>query len=343
MLCKECCDRVSAVKAGTPAGQCKFAWGCKRTCQRVGRAPIGLCERHMQFLLDSAALAGKQDILKRESVRLVKVQSSNCAYIYRERCCGYEVGDSCQLPAHSSSSEPSPFCKHHMMEVDAVESALETLRDHLSWYLQSEVYKKSLSRPTTPRSFIEVKKDTPKNREELCRSILERLTGKPFPKSRPSWLKHQTTNRLLELDGYCKELQIAFEHDGAQHHDPNAAFAGSKEDFKKQQERDILKNHYCQENGVKLIRVTHDIPANKIEEYLLSQLPPGVVVSKRSKTKSVDEATSGLSSLTMAPSTTPEKTRELKSHRTSKPPKDKEHLYQKSKMIAGGYVWVLRK
>lgn len=337
MLCKECCDRVSGVKSNAAAGQCKFAWGCKRLCQRVGRVSIGLCKRHVQFLIDSAALTGKQDILKRDSVRVVKpdtaqVADSGCAYIYREKKSGYEPGDSCQIQV----ARDSQFCKYHTLEVEATEVALKTLKDSLSWYLQSDVFKKSLSRVTTQQPNEEVV-NTPKSREELCRTILERLTGKPFPKSRPSWLRHQATNRLLELDGYCKELQVAFEHDGAQHHDPNAAFAGSKEDFKKQQERDVLKSHYCQENGVKLIRVPYDMPVSKIEEYLVRQLPASALVTRIDK--SVEQVASSLSSTSI----TPGRPRELKTHRSSKPPKDKQHLYQKTKMSDGGYVWVLKK
>jgi hypothetical protein len=51
----------------------------------------------------------------------------------------------------------------------------------------------------------------PKN-EILCREIFEKLLpGHKFPKANPSFL------RGLELDGYCKELGIAFEYNGSHH------------------------------------------------------------------------------------------------------------------------------
>jgi hypothetical protein len=48
--------------------------------------------------------------------------------------------------------------------------------------------------------------------EKLCRKYLEKETGCKFPKTRPICL------RKLELDGYCKELNLAFEYNGIQHY-----------------------------------------------------------------------------------------------------------------------------
>ena len=61
--------------------------------------------------------------------------------------------------------------------------------------------------------------------EERCRAIFERLLNQKrvgehllFKKVRPSWLINHETGFCLELDGYCKQLKLAFEYDGIQHH-----------------------------------------------------------------------------------------------------------------------------
>jgi len=53
--------------------------------------------------------------------------------------------------------------------------------------------------------------------EEICRVYFEQMFLNSFPKKKPKWLKNSRGN-LMELDGYCKELKIAFEHNGEQHY-----------------------------------------------------------------------------------------------------------------------------
>ncbi len=55
------------------------------------------------------------------------------------------------------------------------------------------------------------------NSERICKDILERMFGKPFLKAKPAWLLNGRGKRM-ELDGYCEELQIAFEYHGIQHY-----------------------------------------------------------------------------------------------------------------------------
>jgi hypothetical protein len=53
--------------------------------------------------------------------------------------------------------------------------------------------------------------------EELCREFFNLYFKNNFIKIRPSWLKNPHTGYMLELDGYCEALNLAFEYQGEQH------------------------------------------------------------------------------------------------------------------------------
>lgn len=53
--------------------------------------------------------------------------------------------------------------------------------------------------------------------ERICREYFEQIFKKPFPNVRPKWLLGNK-GFSLELDGYCSELNLAFEHNGMQHY-----------------------------------------------------------------------------------------------------------------------------
>jgi hypothetical protein len=89
--------------------------------------------------------------------------------------------------------------------------------------------------------------------EEICRAHFEQIFDKKFIKIRPKWLESPISGYKLELDGYCEDLLLAFEHQGAQHYEK--CFNMTDEDLKKRQEYDELKLKICNENNVKLIQI----------------------------------------------------------------------------------------
>lgn len=99
--------------------------------------------------------------------------------------------------------------------------------------------------------------------ELLVREICEKLLGKKFIKIRPNWLKNNETNCNMELDLYNEELKLAFEYDGEQHHRFINYFHASREDFIKQQKKDLLKQQLCIDNDITLIRVPYSIKLNE--------------------------------------------------------------------------------
>lgn len=101
--------------------------------------------------------------------------------------------------------------------------------------------------------------------EGECRRIIEEITGKEFIKSRPSWLNG------LELDGYCEELELAFEYNGQQHYEYSEHFhRGDIGKFEDQVERDRIKLEICTKRGIKLIVIPYTVEDKR--EYILSQL-----------------------------------------------------------------------
>ncbi len=107
--------------------------------------------------------------------------------------------------------------------------------------------------------------------ESMCRTILESILKRSFPKSKPDWLVNPQTGRKLELDGYNEELKLAFEFDGTQHYQKSTGYMGTKYD--QIQYRDKIKNQLCYNNDVFIIRVKYSEYKNKnIEKYIADKL-----------------------------------------------------------------------
>lgn len=80
-------------------------------------------------------------------------------------------------------------------------------------------------------------------------------------------LKHKTK---LRIDLYLCDLNIAIELDGRQHYEPIKFFGGEKT-FERIKLRDHIKDKYCKENNIKLIRIRYD-EINNIEKILKKAL-----------------------------------------------------------------------
>lgn len=97
--------------------------------------------------------------------------------------------------------------------------------------------------------------------ERLCRAAMESYFGVSFPRARPQFLER------LEYDGYNPQLNIAFEHDGAQHF--SARWLGHNH-FLDVQKRDCKKNNLSRKNGILLVRF-HDLSRKKRKEQYLKK------------------------------------------------------------------------
>lgn len=91
--------------------------------------------------------------------------------------------------------------------------------------------------------------------EKMTRQLFEEIfNGYSFDKSRPDWLINPETNCKLELDGYNKQLKLAFEYQGQQHYDAIKLWGGKK-NLESIQRRDKIKRKLCKTNGVTLVEI----------------------------------------------------------------------------------------
>lgn len=89
--------------------------------------------------------------------------------------------------------------------------------------------------------------------ERITRHYFSQLFGYDFPKSRPKWLKNKDGNRM-ELDGYCRSLGLAFEHQGEHHYSEKPHYS-DRVKLKKRRRDDETKRSLCKKNDVVLIEV----------------------------------------------------------------------------------------
>lgn len=122
-------------------------------------------------------------------------------------------------------------------------------------------------------SFPKPKKKKFLKSENRCKVIFEKIFNKKFPSIRPDFLKNPITGLNLELDGYCEELKLAFEYQGAQHskYIPHFHRTGPQE-FMYQVKKDEYKAKLCKLRGIDLIHIPHYIHYDKLEEYILRTL-----------------------------------------------------------------------
>ena len=107
--------------------------------------------------------------------------------------------------------------------------------------------------------------------ERICRALLERMMGVPFPKTRPSWLKNER-GRQMELDGYALPLGLAFEYQGYQHYQLVPYLHSTLERFKQRQKDDERKRQLCLQHGVTLLEIPYHVSHDKLQELLVEKL-----------------------------------------------------------------------
>lgn len=111
----------------------------------------------------------------------------------------------------------------------------------------------------------------PGTKEKICRAIFEWITGYQFSKARPGWLINNRS-RKMELDGYNKELNLAFEYQGEQHSTFIKFFHDSTDEFNQRRADDERKIKLCKEHGVHLISIDITIPLEELQKFITNEI-----------------------------------------------------------------------
>jgi len=96
---------------------------------------------------------------------------------------------------------------------------------------------------------------------------------KQFIRVRPKWLVTEDGGRL-ELDGYCEELHLAFEHQGGHHKKVVTKFGGTEERLRAQMARDAEKKAICSARDITLIEipeVPREVQVPDLRGYILGK------------------------------------------------------------------------
>lgn len=106
--------------------------------------------------------------------------------------------------------------------------------------------------------------------EENCRNCFEEIFNEKFPKkSNVTWLVNSSGN-LMELDGYCKKLKIAFEYHGIQHYKYVKHFH-NESSFEKRMKDDELKRKLCKQRGITLIEIPYTVKKRELRDYIIQE------------------------------------------------------------------------
>ena len=116
------------------------------------------------------------------------------------------------------------------------------IRDFVDWRSNNGQKKEKIKCPTA---------------EEECREMFKSFGVDMVRGVRPEWLKYHTGNNL-ELDGFCEDMNLAFEFQGRQHYEfINHFHKSGREEFDQQVLRDKLKLKRCREKGVHLFVIPY--------------------------------------------------------------------------------------
>ena len=80
--------------------------------------------------------------------------------------------------------------------------------------------------------------------------------------------KNCKDKNLLPFDFYLEDYNCLIEFDGIQHFNSGKSFNKDLDSFNKTHKHDLIKNNYCKDNNINLIRIPYKMKENEIKELL---------------------------------------------------------------------------
>ena len=154
-----------------------------------------------------------------------------------------------RIPLIFLNENGNPLHKFNFRNFNGLNSIIKIFDPDYGWFEKKVgYYLNGSGHPNSPRC---------KSRGELA--IQEFLIANQLKFIR----EYKLSNTRLRFDFYLTEEGIMLEFDGPQHYVYNEWFwRGRNDKFLKQQQNDRTKDQWCQDNGIKMIRITEikDIP-----------------------------------------------------------------------------------
>lgn len=106
--------------------------------------------------------------------------------------------------------------------------------------------------------------------EKICRAFFEEIFGVEFPKEDNfPWLRKYG----LHIDGYNKDLKLAFERQGIQHYKFHKFFHDNDpKKFQKRKNIDNYKRYWCRKQGIILIEIGYEFRDGKLFKIEISEM-----------------------------------------------------------------------
>lgn len=118
------------------------------------------------------------------------------------------------------------------------------------------------------------KPDSESSGERLVRLFLEdrNVKYKQYHRIKKCFSVLRGKCYTLPFDFYLPKTNVLIEYDGEQHYKPVSIWGG-EEGFKRQQMLDGIKDKFCQDNNIKLIRIPYTVKTEKkLADYLTSDI-----------------------------------------------------------------------
>lgn len=127
--------------------------------------------------------------------------------------------------------------------------------------------------------------------ERIYRKFFEALFHVKFKKATPKWLVGVGGGQM-HFDGFNRQLKLAFECQGIQHHQFTKFFHKTKKDFEIDLENDRLKLKLAKEHGITIIYVNwiikdgklHKLKVEEMEQYIRAECKKhGISIPEKAK------------------------------------------------------------